>query len=157
MGTLTYCYKSFLILQFFQNASIMARSSVIKMMVSTIHNSNSISDCLYGEISLQKLKLLSRGSWKTASDSEKRRVDLLLSLLFCGSLVFLKKLIWKKKVLAIPKHVLRSYAIENPSLHEHLYDPIVLLHLCWQPPFETTPLIIFLHSSTSETKSQYEF
>lgn len=59
----------------------------------------------------------------------------------------------KVKVLAIPKHVLRSYAKANPSLHEQLYDPIVLLHLCWQPPFEITPLIIFLHSSTSETKS----
>ena len=41
-----------------------------------------------------------------------------------------KMLIRKKKVLAIPKHVLRSYAKANPSLHEQLYDPTVLLHLC---------------------------
>ena len=33
-----------------------------------------------GGISVQKLKLSSRGSWKTASDGGKLRVDLLLSL-----------------------------------------------------------------------------
>ena len=40
-------------------------------------------------------------------------------------------------------HVLPSSASLKPSLHSHLNDPKVLIHVCEQPPFPA------LHSSLS--------
>ena len=57
----------------------------------------------------------------------------------------------------VPSQVLSSAAKKYPLLHKQMYEPIVLLHLCWHPPFETTPPIIFSHSFTSETKTDQGF
>ena len=51
----------------------------------------------------------------------------------------------------LPLHVFLSSVKANPSLHKQINEPIVLLHLWWQPPFEITPLTLFMHSSTSRT------
>ena len=65
-----------------------------------------------------------------------------------------KKIFFLKKLFKtfVPSHVARSSANLNPSLHEQLKEPIVLLHLCWHPPFEITPPIVFSHSLISEIK-----
>ena len=54
-------------------------------------------------------------------------------------------------------HVFLSSIKANPSLHKQMNEPIVLLHLWWQPPFEITPLTLFMHSSPSGTKLLMDF
>ena len=51
---------------------------------------------------------------------------------------------------SLPWHVFPSSAREYPLLHEQMYEPIVLLQLCWHPPFETTLPIVSWHSFTSK-------